>query len=150
MIGKSCVELVKKYEGCRLQAYKCPAGVWTIGYGHTKDVRQGMQITEDEAERLLVSDLQLFGGDVRKLVKVPISQNQFDALVSFAFNVGSDIDSDTIADGLGDSTLLKKFNAGDVDGAAKEFLKWNKAGGKVLAGLTKRRQAEHDLFLGEV
>lgn len=141
------LQLLKHYEGCRLKAYKCPAGVWTIGYGHTgPDVHEGLVITQEYAETLLRLDVQKFIRDVGALVRVPLTPGQFDALVSFAFNCGSDIDADTIAEGLGDSTLLKLVNASRFDAAAGEFPKWNKAGGKVSAGLEKRRAAEQHLF----
>jgi lysozyme len=142
------VKLIKKYESLRLFSYQCSAGVWTIGWGHTgPDVKSDMQITEHMAQLLLEKDLQRFEREVSSLLKVPVTENQFSALVSFAFNVGSDIDDDNIAEGLGDSTLLKKLNSGDFAGAADEFPKWNKAKGKILNGLTKRRIEERELFL---
>ena len=104
-------------------------------------------ISEHEASVMLERILSQFEADVISLVKVPLTQNQFDALVSFAFNVGSDIDADTIAEGLGDSTLLKKLNRKDYLGAANEFLKWNKCKGVVSKGLTNRRTRERELFL---
>lgn len=122
-----------------MTAYKCPAGVWTIGYGHTATAKQGMTITQAKAVELLKNDLARFEAGVNTYVKVPINQNQFDALVSFSYNVGSGA--------LKTSTLLKKLNAKDYQGAADEFLRWNKASGKVLAGLTKRRETERALFL---
>lgn len=136
------INLIKKYEGCRLKAYKCPSGVWTIGYGHTKDVKKGMKITKAKAEAYLKQDLVTFENAVDKYVKVPINQNQFDALVSFSFNCG--------AAALKISTLLKKLNKKDYSGSANEFLKWNKSNGKVLKGLTKRRKEERTLFLKPV
>lgn len=147
-ISKAGLELIKKWEGCKLTAYLCSAGVLTIGYGHTgSDVYKGMKITQAQADAFLQSDVIRFEKDVTSLVKVPVTQNQFDALVCFAFNLGSDIDADTIAEGLGDSTLLRKVNSKDFVGAAAEFVKWNKAGGKVLNGLTSRRIDESKLFL---
>ena len=137
--SKKGIELIKKYEGLKLKAYKCPAGVWTIGYGHTKNVKQGDTITEKQAEILLIYDLNDFENCIKKNVRIPLSQNQFDALVSFCFNVG--------CGNFLKSTLLKKLNEGKIAEAAKEFLKWNKADGKELAGLTKRRQEEMELFL---
>jgi lysozyme len=148
-ISKKGLDLIKFFETLKLKAYRCPAGVWTVGYGHTKGVYPGMVITEELADKFLVDDVWNFEREVESLVKVPITQNQFDALVSFAFNVGSDIDDDDIAEGLGDSTLLKKLNRGDVQGAADEFPKWNKSRGKVLNGLIKRRAAERELFLAQ-
>jgi len=137
--SKKGIELIKKYEGLKLKAYKCPAGVWTIGYGHTKNVKQGDVITEVQAEILLIYDLNDFENCIKKNVRIPLTQNQFDALVSFCFNVG--------CGNFLKSTLLKKLNEGKIAEAAKEFMKWNKAGGKELAGLTKRRQEEMELFL---
>lgn len=133
------IELIKKYEGCVLTTYKCPSGVLTIGYGHTKNVKQGMTITKAQAEEYLKSDLVVYETAVNNYVKVPISQNQFDALVSFSFNCGTGA--------LKTSTLLEKLNAKDYNGAAKEFLRWNKSRGKVLNGLVKRRTEEMTLFL---
>lgn len=137
--SKKGIELIKNYEGLKLKAYKCPAGVWTIGYGHTKNVKQGDVITEVQAEILLMYDLIDFENVIKKNVRIPLTQNQFDALVSFCFNVG--------CGNFLKSTLLKKLIEGKIAEAAKEFLKWNKAGGKELAGLTKRRQEEMELFL---
>lgn len=133
------VELIKRFEGLKLETYKCPAGVLTIGYGHTgADVVCGMKITAEEAERLLRDDLRHFEWRVQQLVTVPLTQGQFDALVSFAFNVG--------LGALERSTLLRKLNAEDYKGAAAEFGRWTKAGGKDLPGLIRRRRAERQLF----
>ncbi|WP_336286576.1 lysozyme [Cronobacter dublinensis] len=136
--------LIKEFESCQLKAYRCPAGVWTIGYGWTqpvdgKPVRAGMEIDMLTAERLLKTGLIGYENDVMKLVRVKLSQAQFDALVSFTYNVGSR--------NFSTSTLLKKLNAGDYAGAADEFLRWNKSRGKVLNGLVRRRAAERELFL---
>jgi len=131
--------LIRKFEGEKLKAYLCPAKVWTIGVGHTgPDVKPGMVITSEKSDELLQSDLSRFESAITKLLKVTVNQNQFDALVSIAFNVGSGA--------IGGSTLLKLLNSGDTKGASAEFAKWNKAGGKVLAGLTARRAAERELF----
>ncbi|WP_431648740.1 lysozyme [Enterobacter hormaechei] len=150
-ISNNGLNLIKTYEGLELTAYPDPGtggAPWTIGYGHTgPEVHAGLVWTQQQAEQALASDVAQFERDVTSLVKVQINQNQFDALVSFAYNCGSDIDADDIAEGLGDSTLLKKLNAGDYDGAANEFPKWNRSGGKVMSGLTKRRNAERSLFL---
>ena len=133
-------EIIKQSEGLRLEAYLCPAGVLTIGYGHTgSDVREGSRVSREEAENLLTRDLERFEKDILKMVKVELTQNQFDALVSFTYNVGSGA--------LKTSTLLKKLNAGNYMEAADEFLKWTKAGGKELPGLVKRRRTERALFL---
>ncbi|EOZ1373914.1 lysozyme [Enterobacter hormaechei] len=138
------IALIKAFEGCKLVAYQDSVGVWTIGYGWTqpvdgKPVRAGMTIKQETAERLLKTGLVSYESDVYRLVKVGLTQGQFDALVSFAYNLG--------ARSLSTSTLLRKLNAGDYAGAADEFLRWNKAGGKVLNGLTRRREAERALFL---
>lgn len=138
-VSSNGINLIKKYEGCRLNAYKCPAGVWTIGYGHTKDVKKGMKITQNQANELLEDDLKRIGNTIIQLVNVSMHQNQFDALVSFTFNCGSSA--------LKRSTLLKKLNNKDYEGAANEFIKWNKSNGKVLNGLVKRREEEKALFL---
>ncbi|HDS7330458.1 TPA: lysozyme [Enterobacter kobei] len=138
------IALIKQFEGCRLTAYQDSVGVWTIGYGWTqpvdgKPIRAGMTIKQETAERLLKTGLVIYESDVSRLVKVGLTQGQFDALVSFTYNLGSR--------SLSTSTLLRKLNAGDYAGAADEFLRWNKAGGKVMNGLTRRREAERALFL---
>lgn len=139
-INQEGINLIKKFEGLSLRAYKDVAGVLTVGYGHTGwDVKLNTIITSDQAEDLLLDDLEYFCKVVDDCVKVQITNNQFAALVSFTFNVGGTA--------LLTSTLLKKLNAGDIKGASSEFLRWNKAGGKVMAGLTGRRSAERDLFL---
>lgn len=140
------VELIKAHEGLRLEAYPDPAHGWkvpTVGHGHTSaagapEVTRGMKITAAQADQILRADLAKFEQAVTRNVKVPLSENQFAALVSFTFNLGEG--------NLKKSTLLKKLNAGDYAAAAAEFGKWNKAGGKVLAGLTKRRASERALF----
>lgn len=143
----SGVALIKAHEGLRLDAYPDPGYGWavpTIGHGHTSQagppvVTRGMKITAAGADAILRADLVKFEQAVAKAVKVPLTQPQFDALVSFTFNLGPG--------NLGKSTLLRKLNAGDYAGAAAEFPKWNRAGGKVLAGLTRRRADEQALFL---
>lgn len=140
------------------QAYPDPATggkPWTIGWGSTTDERgkpivPGTVWSRERADARFAQHLALFEDDVNELLAgKPTTQAQFDALVSFAYNVGTDIDQDAIAEGLGDSTLLKKHLAGDYAGAAAEFAKWNKANGKVMNGLTRRRAAEADLYRGE-
>ncbi|MBE9180927.1 lysozyme [Oculatella sp. LEGE 06141] len=138
-INTQGLELLKSFEGLRLTAYRDAVGVWTIGYGTTTGVRPGMRITQSQAEALLRQDLLRFETAVNNLVKVPLTDNQFSALVSFTYNVGERA--------LGTSTLLRLLNQGNYRGAANEFLRWNKAGGRVLAGLTRRRNAERTLFL---
>lgn len=132
------LNLTETSEGLRLKAYQDSVGVWTIGYGHTKGVRQGDVITKEQAEAYLMQDIQSAVQDVERLVRCPITQGQFDALVDFTFNLG--------AANLAKSTLLAKLNVRDYEGAADEFHRWNRAGGKVLAGLTSRREAEEALF----
>ncbi|MEM1240390.1 MAG: lysozyme [Cyanobacteria bacterium P01_H01_bin.26] len=133
--------MIKSFEGLRLKAYQDAVGVWTIGYGTTRGVRPGQEISEAQAEALLKSDLNRFERDVSQAVRVSINDNQFAALVSFTYNVGSGA--------LRSSTLLRKLNSRDIYGAANEFPRWNRAGGRVLAGLTRRRSAERALFLGQ-
>lgn len=142
------IDLIKNAEGLRLQPYICSAGKRTIYYGHVILPGEKFNNTKEEAEAVLTRDLAKFEAGVSKLVKVPLTQNQFDALVSFAFNVGLDDDLDTKAEGLGDSTLLKKVNAKDFEGAALEFSKWVYAAGQPLIGLKRRRAAEAALFKG--
>ncbi len=133
--GQAGLDLIKQFEGCRLTAYRCPAGVWTIGYGHTAGVAAGQRITQEEADRLLVSDAEKYEKKVNKYHdRYTWRQNEFDALVSFAFNVGS-IDQLT-ANGTRSRAVI-----------AEKIMAYNKAAGKPLAGLTKRRQAEQNLFL---
>lgn len=143
-MSKNGLALLKNFEGCELTAYQDSVDVWTIGYGWTqpvkgKPVSKGMTITQGTADSLLCSGVVHYEKGVAGLVKVAVNQNQFDALVDFAYNLG--------VKALEGSTLLKKLNAGDYAGAADEFPKWNKAGGKVLNGLVKRRAAERSLFL---
>lgn len=134
--------LIKSFEGLRLHAYRDAVGIWTIGYGTTRGVRPGMQISEAEAEKFLQQDLTRFEQSINEAVEVPINDNQFSALVSFTYNVGSGA--------FRSSTLLRLLNQRqDVRAVADQFPRWNRAGGRVLAGLTRRRNAERALFLGE-
>lgn len=137
------IALIKSAEGLRLKAYPDPGtgGLpWTIGYGSTSGVTRNMVITETQAEQMLAEDLVRFERIVERLVRVPVTQTQFDALVSFTYNVGEG--------NFTKSTLLRKLNAGDTAGAAEQFSRWVHAGGKVLPGLVKRRAAERAMFLG--
>ncbi|AIS17521.1 hypothetical protein LT40_08970 [Pseudomonas rhizosphaerae] len=137
------IALIKSAEGLRLKAYPDPGtgGLpWTIGYGSTSGVTRNMVITEAQAEQMLAEDLVRFERIVERAVRVPVTQGQFDALVSFTYNVGEG--------NFTKSTLLRKLNAGDTAGAAEQFSRWVHAGGKVLSGLVKRRAAERALFLG--
>ena len=137
--------IIKQYEGFRAKPYLCPAGAPTIGYGATyytngrKVKLSDPAISEADADKLLDKMLVKYEDAVNRYVQVPINQNQFDALVSFCYNLGQE--------NLRNSTLLKKLNNKDYNGAADQFLRWNRAGGKVLAGLTKRRTDERKLFL---
>lgn len=132
------LKLTESFEGCRLQAYLDSVGVPTIGYGHTHGVTMGMTCTQEQADAWLQEDVQGAVQVVNNLVTVPLTQQQFDALVDFTFNLGTGA--------LQHSTLLRLLNSGDYQGAAGEFEKWDKAGGKVLPGLLRRRQAERDMF----
>ena len=138
--SQKCVSLIKSFEGLRLKSYQDSAGVWTIGYGATRGVTAGMIITKEQAERMLINDIGRFEPEIERLVKVSLSQDQWDALMSFTYNLG--------AQKLGSSTLLKLLNAANYNGAAEQFSRWNKAGGQVLSGLVKRRAAERVMFLG--
>ena len=135
------VALIKHFEGCYLNAYLCPAGVWTIGYGHTKGVKEGDVIDQEVAEALLIEDLEEFEGYVDKLVEIGLKQNEFDALVSWTFNLGPK--------NLEESTLLNRVNYGPLSDVPTQIKRWNRAGGKVLAGLVKRRAAEAALWEGK-
>ena len=140
-VSDRCVNMIASYEGCRLEAYKCPAGVWTIGYGHTAGVKQGDRLaSKEEAKQLLLKDIVKYADKVNacvrngKLIFVP-NQNQFDALTSFCYNCGA-------------GNLQKLVTGRTETQIADAMLLYNKGGGKVLAGLIRRRQEEHDLFLG--
>jgi lysozyme len=140
-ISDKGLNLIKSFEGCELEAYPDPGSggdPWTIGFGHTGKVFPGMKITAEEAERFLEMDVEHFERCVEEMLEVEVSQDQFDALVCFAYNVG--------CKALQGSTLLRLVNSRQFEAAAQQFLRWNKAGGKVLAGLTRRRQAESELF----
>lgn len=142
MTSEAGIQLIAKFEGLRLQRYRDAVGLWTIGYGHliqAAEIQTLQTITIEEARVLLCRDLAQAEQAVNNLVTRDINQNQFDVLVSFTFNLG--------INNLKKSTLLRKLNDGDINGAASEFLRWNKAGGKVLTGLMNRRSTEMELFL---
>lgn len=144
-----CAANIRSFEQCRLVGYKpTPKDVPTIGWGSTgRGIFVGLSWTQEQADTRFVSDLAMFAHGVDHLLAaVPTTQGQFDALVSFAYNVGLDDDADSLAEGLGDSSLLRKHRAGDFDGAAAEFPKWNKQAGKVLNGLTVRRLREQAMY----
>lgn len=131
--------LTEQFEGCSLAAYQDQVGVWTIGYGHTGlDVKPGMTITSAQAQALLAQDVSSATACVNRVVTVQLTQEEFDALVDFVFNLGPGA--------FGNSTMLRELNAGDFTGAAAQFDLWDHAGGAVVAGLLRRRQAEADLF----
>jgi lysozyme len=136
----ACIALVKASEGCKLTAYRCPAGIWTIGYGHTRGVKEGQTITQAQAEALLLDDLDEAADSVRSMVTVPITQGQCDALCDFVFNLG--------AGRLRDSTLLRLLNQSRYAEAAAQFKFWVMANGHALPGLVTRRAAERALFEG--
>lgn len=139
-ISENGKKLIKNFEGLRLKAYKCSAGVLTIGYGHTgADVKEGLFISKEEAEKLFDSDILVHSNNVSKLVKVNLTQNRFDALVSLEYNIGYGKFSK--------STLLKKLNLGDYTGASNEFEKWIYVNKNKCPGLIKRRNTEKELFL---
>lgn len=138
------INLISSFEGTRLSAYDDGVGVWTIGIGTTiypngVKVKRGDTCTTEQAKEYFKHDLNKFESAVNDSVNVPISQNQFDALVSLAYNIG--------IGAFDKSTLLRKLNSGDYNGAADQFLRWNKGGGKVMLGLVRRREAERALFL---
>lgn len=130
--------LIRSFEGLRLLAYKCPAGVPTIGYGTTKGIKMGDTVTKAEAEELLRLDVQRFVDHIAALVTVPLNQNHIDALAALVYNIGPSA--------FAKSTLLKYLNAGLYKDAADQFLRWNRAANNVVAGLTRRRVAEKALF----
>lgn len=146
-ISEKGLDLIKTFEGCKLTAYRCSAGVWTIGWGTTEPIQgkaicKGMTITQKQADQLLLDNLVQYEQGVSKAVKVKLNQNQFDALVSFTYNCG--------INALKRSDLLGYVNQKDFLKAANEFERWNKANGVVLGGLIKRRKAEKELFLSTI
>ena len=144
-VNAATLALIKEFEGLRLEAYKDPVGIWTIGYGTTAAAglgitpKAGVKITEAQAEGYLLAALDKFAAGIRPAITAPINENEWGAFLSLAYNIGPGA--------FKKSSALRKFNAGDKAGAANAILLWNKAGGKVLAGLTRRRAAEKTLFL---
>lgn len=139
-ISQKGIDLIKSFEGLRLDAYQDSVGVWTIGFGHTApDIKAGQRITIEQADRYLADDIRFAEECIQDLVLPPLTQGQYDAICSFIFNLGC------VA--FSKSTLLKYINTGDIDRAAKEFEKWVHAGGKKLPGLVRRRQAEAERFV---
>ena len=135
------ISLIKSFEGCELTAYRCSANVPTIGYGHTAGVSDGDTCTQEEAESMLAEDLVEFEDYVKKYVETDLQQNEFDALVAWTYNLGPK--------NLSESTLLKELNAGNLEEVPRQMKRWNRAGGEVLDGLIRRREAESLLFKGE-
>ncbi|MGO9229924.1 MAG: lysozyme [Bryobacteraceae bacterium] len=141
--GPAAYNLIKQFEGLQLTAYLCPAHVWTIGWGHTAGVKPGDVVTEPQAEALLAADIAPIERDLPNVIHAPLTQGQFDALVSLCFNLrGGAPALPSIA-----SKLVADLNAGDAAAAANEFLDIDKANGQVLPGLVRRRQAERQVFL---
>ena len=140
-ISAEGLALIKKFEGCELEAYQDAVGVWTIGYGHIKGVEEGMTITKDQAEEMLLEELVEYETHVLNAVKNQLDQCMFDALVSWTYNLGPT--------NLNNSTMLKVVNAGQYDDVPAQIKRCNKAGGKVLEGLVRRREAEALLFEGK-
>ena len=140
-ISQEGLSLIKKFEGCELKAYRCPANVLTIGYGITKNVTENMEISQEEADEMLNEEITEYEEYVNNMVKVPLEQNQFDALCSWVYNLGPT--------NLEKSTLLKLLNAGDYHLIPSQIRRWNKAGGETLTGLIRRREAESFLFEGK-
>lgn len=134
------LDLIKDYEGLRLDAYKCPADKWTIGYGHTSTAKEGMKITKNKAERLLKGDVKWVKDTIDNSIGVQLNSGQLQAIYSLVYNIGGSA--------WRKSTLLAKLNAGDYVGAGAEFNRWNKGSGRVLNGLVRRRAAETKLFIG--
>jgi lysozyme len=139
-ISQTGIDLIRRHEGLRLKTYVCPGGMPTIGYGHTgSEAFPDNEITADEADKLLRADLMGYEAAIEECVIAGLSQNQFDSLVSLIYNIG--------AGAFERSTLLRLLNQGDYTGAANQFCLWNKAGGKILPGLLRRRCEEAILFL---
>tara|TARA_B100001564_G_scaffold318861_2_gene295755 strand:- start:2061 stop:2504 length:444 start_codon:yes stop_codon:yes gene_type:complete len=140
-ISQEGLSLIKKFEGCELEAYRCAANVLTIGYGSTKGVKEGDTITQEEADSLLLHEMDEYESYINNMVKSDLKQNEFDSLVSWVFNLGPS--------NLSSSTLLQKLNNKDWDDVPNQIKRWNKAGGQVKQGLVRRREAEALLFEGK-
>ena len=140
-ISEEGLSLIKKYEGCELKAYRCPANVLTIGYGHIKDVKEGDQITKEEANYMLQEEMIEYEGYVNDMVDVELNQSQYDSLCAWVYNLGPT--------NFQSSTLLKVLNEGKYNEIPQQIKRWNKAGGEVLNGLIRRRLAEALLFEGK-
>ena len=132
------IDLIKAFEGCKLEAYQCSGNVWTIGFGHTRHVEEGDKITQKVADYFLEYDLAMVETHCKRLITVPLKQHQWDAIVSWCYNLG--------CGNLRASTMLRVINAGEMDKVSEQIVRWDKVKGKPLAGLTRRRLAEALLF----
>ena len=137
-ISEDGLELIKKFEGCETTAYQDSVGVWTIGFGHTKGVEEGQTCSTEDAESMLANEMDEYEGYINNMVKVDLQQHEFDALVAWVYNLGPT--------NLGESTMLKVLNGGQFDRVPEEMNRWTRAGGKILEGLVRRRQAESLMF----
>ncbi len=137
-ISEDGLELIRNFEGCETDAYQDSVGVWTIGYGHTKGVEEGQTCSFEDAEIMLSQEMEEYEGYINDMVKVDLQQHEFDSLVAWVYNLGPT--------NLGESTMLKVLNGGQFDRVPDEMKRWNRAGGEVLAGLVRRRQAESLMF----
>ena len=137
-ISENGLELIKKFEGCETTAYQDSVGVWTIGFGHTKGVEEGQTCSIEDAESMLADEMNEYEGYINNMVKVELQQHEFDALVAWVYNLGPT--------NLGESTMLKVLNGGQFDRVPDEMNRWTRAGGEILEGLVRRRQAESLMF----
>ena len=137
-ISEDGLELIKKFEGCETTAYQDSVGVWTIGFGHTKGVEEGQTCSIEDAESMLADEMDEYEGYINNMVKVDLEQHEFDALVAWVYNLGPT--------NLGESTMLKVLNGGQFDRVPDEMNRWTRAGGEILEGLVRRRQAESLMF----
>ena len=137
-ISEDGLELIKKFEGCETTAYQDSVGVWTIGFGHTKGVEEGQTCSIEDAESMLANEMDEYEGYINNMVKVDLQQHEFDALVAWVYNLGPT--------NLGESTMLKVLNGGQFDRVPDEMNRWTRAGGEILEGLVRRRQAESLMF----
>ena len=137
-ISEDGLELIKKFEGCETSAYQDSVGVWTIGFGHTKDVEEGQTCSIEDAESMLADEMDEYEGYINDMVRVDLQQHEFDSLVAWVYNLGPT--------NLGESTMLKVLNGGQFDRVPNEMNRWTRAGGEILEGLVRRRQAESLMF----
>jgi len=137
-ISEDGLELIKKFEGCETSAYQDSVGVWTIGFGHTKGVEEGQTCSIEDAELMLTDEMEEYEGYINNMVKVDLQQHEFDSLVAWVYNLGPT--------NLGESTMLKVLNGGQFDRVPDEMNRWTRAGGEILEGLVRRRQAESLMF----